>query len=141
MFLLDIVMPDLDGIEGQAQLVSAGRCRLILLTAKVDGDRAKGLGPLPDETLQAVLSRELARAFARSSAGPAGPIQVPSSSKFDHVDIDLERRMFTRGGVVSSRTEWLLLQHRRQRGKVGPTEPDKGRGPEYRDDLQYLGLG
>src|ERR671931_175894 len=63
--------------------------------------------------------------------------------KFDDVEIDLERRMVTRGGelVQLSRTEWLLLQHlAANAGKVVlHTELlTKVWGPEYRDDLQYL---
>jgi DNA-binding winged helix-turn-helix (wHTH) protein len=62
---------------------------------------------------------------------------------FDDVEIDLERRMVTRGGelVDLSRTEWLLLQHlAANAGKVVlHTELlTKVWGPEYRDDLQYL---
>ena len=62
---------------------------------------------------------------------------------FDDVEIDLERRMVTRGGelVQLSRTEWLLLQHlAANAGKVVlHTELlTKVWGPEYRDDLQYL---
>jgi DNA-binding response OmpR family regulator len=63
--------------------------------------------------------------------------------RFDDVEIDLERRMVTRGGelVQLSRTEWLLLQHLAvNAGKVVlHTELlTKVWGPEYRDDLQYL---
>jgi DNA-binding winged helix-turn-helix (wHTH) protein len=63
--------------------------------------------------------------------------------RFDDVEIDLERRMVTRGGdlVQLSRTEWLLLQHlAANAGKVVlHTELlTKVWGPEYRDDLQYL---
>ncbi len=63
--------------------------------------------------------------------------------RFDDIEIDLERRMVTRGGelVQLSRTEWLLLQHlATNAGKVVlHTELlTKVWGPEYRDDLQYL---
>ena len=80
------------------------------------------------------------RAVLRRSSGAQ-----PGSGilKFDDVEIDLERRMVTRGGelVQLSRTEWLLLQHlAANAGKVVlHTELlTKVWGPEYRDDLQYL---
>jgi two-component system KDP operon response regulator KdpE len=62
---------------------------------------------------------------------------------FDDIEIDLERRLLTKGGelVSLSRTEWLLLQHlAANAGKVVlHTELlTKVWGPEYRDDLQYL---
>jgi len=62
---------------------------------------------------------------------------------FGDIEIDLERRILTKGGelVSLSRTEWLLLQHlAAHAGKVVlHTELlTKVWGPEYRDDLQYL---
>src|SRR5215203_3751990 len=135
--LLDIVMPDLDGIEVMRQLRERRPVPVILLKAKgldlgADDYIAKPFHP--DELAARV------RAVIRRSGGAepgAGVI------KFDDVEIDLERRMVTRGGelVQLSRTEWLLLQHlAANAGKVVlHTELlTKVWGPEYRDDLQYL---
>jgi two-component system, OmpR family, KDP operon response regulator KdpE len=143
--LLDIVMPDLDGIEVMRQLRERRPVPVILLTAKGStADKAKGLDLGADDYIAKPFHPdELAarvRAVIRRSSGAqpgAGVI------RFDDVEIDLERRMVTRGGelVQLSRTEWLLLQHlAANAGKVVlHTELlTKVWGPEYRDDLQYL---
>jgi len=143
--LLDIVMPDLDGIEVMRQLRERRPVPVILLTAKGStADKAKGLDlgaddyvakPFhPDELAARV--RAVIRRYSGATPG-AGVV------KFDDVEIDLERRMVTRNGelVQLSRTEWLLLQHlAANAGKVVlHTELlTKVWGPEYRDDLQYL---
>jgi two-component system, OmpR family, KDP operon response regulator KdpE len=143
--LLDIMLPDLDGIEVMRRLRERRPVPVILLTAKGStADKAKGLDlgaddyiakPFhPDELVARV------RAVIRRSSGMqpgAGVI------RFDDVEIDLERRMVTRGGelVQLSRTEWLLLQHLAVKaGKVVLHAEllTMVWGPEYRDDLQYL---
>src|SRR3954454_12785804 len=143
--LLDIVMPDLDGIEVMRQLRERRPVPVILLTAKGStADKAKGLDLGADDYVAKPFHPdELAarvRAVIRRSSGAAPGAGV---IKFDDVEIDLERRMVTRGGelVQLSRTEWLLLQHlAANAGKVVlHTELlTKVWGPEYRDDLQYL---
>src|SRR5438128_5990601 len=143
--LLDVVMPDLDGIEVMRQLREWRPVPVILLTAKGStADKAKGLDLGADDYIAKPFHPdELAarvRAVMRRSSG-AAPGQGMIS--FDDVVIDLERRMVTRSGelVHLSRTEWLLLQHlAASAGKVVlHTELlTKVWGPEYRDDLQYL---
>ncbi len=143
--LLDIVMPDLDGIEVMQQLRELRPLPVILLTAKGSArDKAKGLDlgaddyvakPFHPDELVARVRAVLRRA---SGATPGQGIVA-----FDDVEIDLERRMVTRAGqlVQLSRTEWLLLQHLAMNaGRVVlHTELlTKVWGPEYRDDLQYL---
>jgi two-component system KDP operon response regulator KdpE len=143
--LLDIVMPDLDGIEVMRLLRERRPVPVILLTAKGSAtDKAKGLDLGADDYIAKPFHPdELAarvRAVIRRSVGGQ-----PGSGvlRFDDVEIDLERRTVTRGGelVALSRTEWLLLQHlAANAGKVVlHTELlTKVWGPEYRDDLQYL---
>ena len=143
--LLDIVMPDLDGIEVMRQLRERRPVAVILLTAKGStADKAKGLDLGADDYIAKPFHPdELAarvRAVLRRSSGAQPGAGV---LKFDDVEIDLERRMVTRDGelVQLSRTEWLLLQHlAANAGKVVlHTELlTKVWGPEYRDDLQYL---
>ena len=143
--LLDIVMPDLDGIEVMRQLRERRPVPVILLTAKGStADKAKGLDLGADDYVAKPFHPdELAarvRAVIRRSSGAAPGAGV---IKFDDVEIDLERRMVTRDSelVQLSRTEWLLLQHlAANAGKVVlHTELlTKVWGPEYRDDLQYL---
>jgi two-component system KDP operon response regulator KdpE len=143
--LLDLVMPDLDGIEVMQQLRGRRPVPVILLTAKgATADKAKGLDLGADDyVVKPFHPDELAarvRAVIRRSSG-ATPGQGIVS--FDDIEIDLERRMVTKAGqlVQLSRTEWLLLQHlAANAGKVVlHTELlTKVWGPEYRDDLQYL---
>jgi two-component system KDP operon response regulator KdpE len=143
--LLDIVMPDLDGIEVMRQLREHRPVPVILLTAKGStADKTKGLDLGADDYIAKPFHPdELAarvRAVLRRTGGTAPGAGV---LRFDDVEIDLERRMVTRGGelVQLSRTEWLLLQHlAANAGKVVlHTELlTKVWGPEYRDDLQYL---
>jgi two-component system KDP operon response regulator KdpE len=143
--LLDIVMPDLDGIEVMRQLRTTRPVPVILLTAKGStADKAKGLDLGADDYVAKPFHPdELAarvRAVIRRTSGVAPGSGVVA---FDDIEIDLERRMVTRAGelVQLSRTEWLLLQHlAANAGKVVlHTELlTKVWGPEYRDDLQYL---
>jgi two-component system KDP operon response regulator KdpE len=143
--LLDIVMPDLDGIEVMRQLRTSRPIPVILLTAKGStADKAKGLDLGADDYVAKPFHPdELAarvRAVIRRASGTTPGSGVVA---FDDIEIDLERRMVTRGGqlVQLSRTEWLLLQHlATNAGKVVlHTELlTKVWGPEYRDDLQYL---
>ncbi len=143
--LLDIVMPDMDGIEVMRQLRESRSVPVILVTAKGStADKTKGLDLGADDYIAKPFHPdELAarvRAVLRRSGGGA---PVTGVLRFDDVEIDLERRMVLRGGelVQFSRTEWLLLQHLAlNAGKVVlHTELlTKVWGPEYRDDIQYL---
>ncbi|HEX7473625.1 MAG TPA: response regulator transcription factor [Candidatus Limnocylindrales bacterium] len=143
--LLDIVMPDIDGIEVMLQLRERRPVPVILLTAKGStSDKAKGLDLGADDYVAKPfhpdeLAARVRSVIRRSSGATPGQGIVA----FDDVEIDLERRMVSRGGhlVQFSRTEWLLLQHlAANAGKVVlHTELlTKVWGPEYRDDLQYL---
>ena len=143
--LLDIVMPDLDGIEVMRQLRERRPVPVILLTAKGStADKAKGLDLGADDYIAKPfhpdeLAARVRAVLRRRRASQPGAAIVA----FDDVEIDLERRMVTRNGelVQLSRTEWLLLQHlAANAGKVVlHTELlTKVWGPEYRDDLQYL---
>ncbi len=146
--LLDIMMPDLDGIEVMRELRERRPVPVILLSAKDStSDKALGLDlgaddylakPFHPDELAARIRAVLRRTDGSTSGAGATPVLV-----FDDVEIDLERRTVTRGGelVRFSRTEWLLLQHlAANAGKVVIHSEllTKVWGPEYRDDLQYL---
>ena len=100
--LLDIVMPDLDGIEVMRQLRERRPVAVILLTAKGStADKAKGLDLGADDYIAKPFHPdELAarvRAVLRRSSGAQ-----PGSGvlRFDDVEIDLERRIVTRNGEL-----------------------------------------
>jgi DNA-binding response OmpR family regulator len=143
--LLDIVMPDLDGIEVMRQLREHRFVPVILLTAKGSAsDKAKGLDLGADDYVAKPFHPDELAARVRAVLRRAsGSVSTSGAVRFDDVEIDLERRVVTRAGelVELSRTEWLLLQHlAANAGKVVlHTELlTKVWGPEYRDDLQYL---
>jgi two-component system, OmpR family, KDP operon response regulator KdpE len=143
--LLDIVMPDLDGIEVMRELQGRRPVPVILLTAKGSmADKAKGLDLGADDYLSKPFHPDelvaRVRAVLRRASGAATGSGIVA---FDDVEIDLERRIVRRAGelVPLSRTEWLLLSLlAANAGKVVlHTELlTKVWGPEYRDDLQYL---
>ena len=143
--LLDIVMPDLDGIEVMRLIREQRPVPVILLTAKGStADKAKGLDLGADDYIAKPFHPdELAarvRAVLRRSTGAAPGAGIVA---FDDIEIDLERRMVTRAGelVQLSRTEWLLLQHLAANADKVVLHTElltKVWGPEYRDDLQYL---
>jgi two-component system KDP operon response regulator KdpE len=145
IILLDIVMPDLDGIEVMRELQQRLPVPVILLTARGStADKAKGLDLGADDYIAKPFHPdELAarvRAVLRRAAGVAPQQGI---IRFDDIEIDLERRMVHKDGqlVHLSRTEWLLLQHlAANAGKVVVHSEllSKVWGPEYRDDVQYL---
>jgi two-component system KDP operon response regulator KdpE len=143
--LLDIVMPDLDGIEVMRLIRERRSVPVILLTARGSAsDKAKGLDLGADDYVAKPFHLDELAARVRAVLRRASGAAVGTGAVcFDDIEIDLERRKVTRGGelVELSRTEWLLLQHLAvNAGKVVlHTELlTKVWGPEYRDDLQYL---
>ncbi len=143
--LLDVVMPDLDGIEVMRQLREWRPVPVILLTAKGStADKAKGLDLGADDYVAKPFHPDELAARVRSVLRRAAGI-TPGGGllHIGDVVIDLERRFMTRGGelVRLSRTEWQLLQHlAANAGKVVLHSEllTKVWGPEYRDDMQYL---
>jgi two-component system KDP operon response regulator KdpE len=144
--ILDVVMPEMSGLEVMRRLRERTSIPIILLTAKDhDEDKVRGLElgaddylvkPFNPEELSARVRAVLRRGF-RPSTGTENVVRVAS------VEIDLNRRLVKKDGDVVSltRTEWMLLQHlAANAGKVMLNTEllSKVWGPEYRDDLQYL---
>jgi two-component system KDP operon response regulator KdpE len=143
--LLDIVMPDISGLELMRKLRERTNLPVILLTAKgSDADKVRGLEMGADDYLAKPFSPEelsaRVRAVLRRAAGATG---VENTVQLDNIEIDLNRRLVKRDGelIALTRTEWMLLQHlAANAGKVMLNAEllSKVWGPEYRDDLQYL---
>jgi two-component system, OmpR family, KDP operon response regulator KdpE len=144
--ILDIIMPEMSGLEVMRRLRERTSVPVILLTAKDhDEDKVRGLElgaddylvkPFNPEELSARVRAVLRRGF-RPSVGTENVVKAGS------VEIDLNRRLVKKEGDVVSltRTEWMLLQHlAANAGKVMLNTEllSKVWGPEYRDDLQYL---
>lgn len=146
LVLLDVLMPEMDGLETMRRLREVGSTPIILVTAKdTDTDKIRGLSlgaddyvvkPFnPDELvarIEAVLRRSTGAVSVDSVVHVAGG-----------VEIDLEKRLVRNGEdtIALTRTEWMLLQHLASNpGKVilNAELLTKVWGPEYRDDLQYL---
>lgn len=143
--LLDIVLPDIDGIAVMQELRERRPVPVILLTAKGSiSDKAKGLDLGADDYIAKPFHPDELVARVRSVLRrSSGAMPGRSIVAFDDIEIDIERRLMRRRGelVPLSRTEWLLLQHLATNpGKVIlHTELlTKVWGPEYRDDVQYL---
>jgi two-component system KDP operon response regulator KdpE len=143
--LLDIVLPDVSGLELMRELRQRSDLPIILLTAKgSDADKVRGLEMGADDYLAKPFSPEelsaRVRAVLRRSVGSSGPEKVV---KAGDLEVDLNHRLVRRRGdlVSLTRTEWMLLQHLAANpGKVMLNSEllSKVWGPEYRNDLQYL---
>ena len=143
--LLDIVMPDITGLEVMRRLRERTNLPVILLTAKgSDADKVRGLELGADDYLAKPFSPEelsaRVRAVLRRIVGAQGTENLVRAGD---VEVDLNRRLVKRRGdlVTLTRTEWMLLQHlAANAGKIMLNGEllAKVWGPEYRDDLQYL---
>jgi two-component system KDP operon response regulator KdpE len=143
--LLDIVMPEMTGLEVMRKLREQSNAPVILVTAKdTDSDKVRGLELGADDYIVKPFSPDelgaRIRAVLRRSLGTGSNERMIRAGD---VEIDLDRRLVSRNGEAISltRTEWLLLQHlAANAGKVMMNAEllSKVWGPEYRDDVQYL---
>jgi two-component system KDP operon response regulator KdpE len=143
--LLDVVMPDMTGIEVMRRLREQSSVPVILVTAKdTDADKVQGLGLGADDyVVKPFNPEEVAARISAVLRRSVGPQTVDRVVRVGDVEIDLTKRIVTRAGeaVSLTRTEWLLLQHLASNaGRVMLNSEllSKVWGPEYRDDLQYL---
>ncbi len=143
--VLDIMLPDMSGLEVMRRLRERSNTPIILLTARDhDEDKVRGLElgaddyvvkPFNPQELTARV-RAVMRRAVRESIGDS--IVVAGD-----VEIDLDKRLVTKAGepVSVTRTEWMLLQHLASnagRVMLNTELLSKVWGPEYIDDLQYL---
>lgn len=143
--VLDIVMPNMTGIQLMSKLRESGPMPVILLTAKdSEPDKIRGLEAGADDYLAKPFSPDELSARVRAVLR-----RVNNNTERERVftngplEIDLMRRLVKKNGeiVQLSRTEWSLLQHLAQNpGKIMLNAEllHKVWGAEYCDDLQYL---
>ena len=143
--ILDVMLPDVDGLDLLKQMREAGSFPVIMLTARGrDVDKAQGLDSGADDYLAKPFSPEelSARVGAvlrrHRGGGEAGKMLVAGS-----INIDLDKRLVHRGEELANltRTEWLLLEQLAARpGKLVLNGDLLSQvwGPDYTGDLQYL---
>jgi two-component system KDP operon response regulator KdpE len=147
--VLDILMPDMTGLEVMRRLRERTQVPVILLTGKDhDEDKVRGLELGADDYLVKPfnpdeLSARVRAVLRRAVAPGSGAGNTVNTVTVANVEIDLNRRLVKKDGQVISltRTEWMLLQHlatNAGRVMLNAELLSKVWGPEYRDDLQYL---
>lgn len=144
--ILDVMMPDMDGIETMRRIREYSQVPIILLTARSGAsDMIHGLDsgaddyitkPFNPDELSARVSAVLRRAQNEAVSEEVRLV-------FDNLVIDLENRVVEVNGeeVRLSRTEWeLLYQLASNAGRVMLHGELLSRiwGPEFRDETYYL---
>ncbi len=143
--LLDVIVPDMSGLDVMRQMRERSNIPVILLTAKGTGeDKVRGLELGADDYIAKPFSPEELTARVRAVLRRTrGPNEAKGVIRINDVEIDLDRRLVKRGDklLTLTRTEWMLLEHlANNAGKLLLNRAllSKVWGPEYWDDLQYL---
>jgi two-component system KDP operon response regulator KdpE len=149
LVLLDVMMPELDGLETLRMIREISTLPVIMLTAKgEEEDRVKGLELGADDYIAKPFSpREMVsrvKAVLRRTETPTTTVHEPIQVD-ERLKIDFDRReIFVDGELVQLRpTEFKLLYHLVQNaGWVVPHDQllAKVWGYEYRDETHYLRL-
>lgn len=145
VIVLDVILPDMSGLEVMRRIRERTNIPIILLTARDrDEDKIRGLEFGADDYLVKPFNPDelsaRVRAVLRRNMVPVDSERV---LRVRNVEIDLGRRLAKKNGelVRLTRTEWMLLHHLASNaGKVilNTELLTKVWGPEYRNDLQYL---
>jgi two-component system KDP operon response regulator KdpE len=143
--LLDLALPDFDGVEVCRRVRETSRTPVIVLSA--DGDERRKVEALDagaDDYLTKPFGSDelLARIRVALRRGSSDRMQA-SRIRADGLEIDLERRRVTRSGteVHLTPTEYSLLKFLATNAGKVLTHPMLLRsvwGPEYAGDLQLL---
>ncbi|MCK5577817.1 MAG: response regulator transcription factor [Dehalococcoidales bacterium] len=145
--LLDLIMPQMDGLEALKEIRSFSAVPIIILTAKdTDNDKIRGLQLGADDYLAKPFNPDevVARIEAmRRRLEPAERRKTMDTISLGNVTIDFKKYQVVIEGEEQylTRIEWLLLSElARSAGRFMTYEELLGRiwGPEYRDDVQLL---
>ena len=111
--VLDVSMPDVDGLEVCRRLRAAGDpTPVLMLTARVAvGDRVAGLDAGADDYLVKPFALEELLARLRALLRRAGPTRVNAMLRYGDLTLDTGTRRVTRGDrpIELTRTEFALL--------------------------------
>ena len=120
LLILDVMMPNMDGLEVCRTLRSEGWDRPILVLTARDGvsDRVAGLDAGADDylpkpfALEELLARVRSLVRRASADSIAAEIPVESKLSFEDLELDADTREVSRGGraISLTRTEFALLQ-------------------------------
>jgi two-component system KDP operon response regulator KdpE len=146
LVLLDVIMPDMSGLEVMRRLRETSSVPIILLTARNrDQDKIRGLDMGADDYLAKPFNPEELSARVRAILRRGHPPAAGEESivRSGAIEIDLAKRLVKKHGEVVSltRTEWMLLQFlAANAGRVILNAELLTRvwGSEYSNDLQYL---
>jgi len=146
IILLDILMPETDGLEVMNTIRAISDTPVIFVTAKDNrADKIHGLDLGADDYIVKPFSpEELAARIRAVLRRRAGREEVRPVIRTGKLTIDLSRGVATVDGdkrLSLTRTEWLVLQHLAANvGRVVLNSEllTKVWGPEYREELQYL---
>jgi two-component system KDP operon response regulator KdpE len=145
--VLDLIMPQIDGLETLRRLRSFSALPVIVLSARdADIDKIKGLKLGADDYLAKPFNPDelVARIEAvRRRLQPDDKRKTYESMSLGDLSIDFQRRLVSVGGKETYLThiEWLLLSELAQNaGRLMTYDNLLVRvwGPEYRDDVQLL---
>lgn len=120
LLILDVMMPNMDGLEVCRTLRSEGWDRPILVLTARDGvsDRVAGLDAGADDylpkpfALEELLARVRSLVRRASADSIAAEAPVESRLSFEDLELDADTREVSRGGraISLTRTEFALLQ-------------------------------
>jgi two-component system KDP operon response regulator KdpE len=147
LVVLDLIMPQVDGLETLRRLRSFSALPVIVLSARdADIDKIKGLELGADDYLAKPFNPDelVARIEAvRRRFQPDDKRKTYESMSLGDLSIDFKRRLISVRGKETYLThiEWLLLSELAQNaGRLMTYDNLLARvwGPEYRDDVQLL---
>ena len=143
--LLDVLVPDMSGLDVMRRMRERSNIPVILLTARGTGaDKVRGLELGADDYIAKPFSPEELTARVRAVLRRTrGTNDAKGVIRINDVEIDLDSRLVKRGDklLTLTRTEWMLLEHlANNAGKLLLNRALLSTvwGPEYWDDLQYL---
>jgi two-component system, OmpR family, KDP operon response regulator KdpE len=144
VILLDVIMPDMDGLELMRRIREVSSVPIVLLTARRrDHDKIQGLNLGADDYLPKPFNPEELTARIRAILRRGKQPQQRATIRYGDVEINLAKRFVSKNGetIPLTRTEWLVLQYlAANAGRVILNAELLTRvwGVEYSNDLQYL---